>query len=454
MGDPLSDSRALGLLNASIGEIDSLAAAFHRVADQARTSAAALRGANGDGTWTGKAADAFRTQLGKLPGDLDNVQRSYGEVATALSSYASQLGPIQSEFRSLSSQLTTARGNLSSAQSNLSTAKSNLSTATSAPHAKSTTPAVVNAHTAVSNASSAVSNLQGEVSGLESRGYRLLDEFDSIRGHARSTVSSAAGIAPSQGWFSSMMHSIGNFMSGVGHFFAGIGEDVWNAAKSLPSDVAHVIEHPTNLHDWAKLGEDAATVAGAVAVVAAVVICPADALGLEALAEGAEVVEGAAGTVATYAQGEKTVADTTLFAEGKGSFKDVVSDVASYGIDKIAPGEASAENDVEHLGAKSGALEQYGESRALGATPRQAYEALSAEQRSVITQSTRHLADPARLSYMRSSTLERLEEANQHLHIVTARNEVGHTIADHAKDQVLDKVFPEKKEPAPAGAGG
>jgi uncharacterized protein YukE len=452
MGDPLSDSRAHGLLTADIGEIDSLSGAFRRVATQAQTAAAALRGAHGDGTWTGGAASAFRTQLGKLPGDLDKVQQSYGEVATALSAYANGLEPIQTQFRSLASQLTSARSNLSTAQSHLSTAKNDLSTATSAPHATSSTPAVVNAHTAVSSASGAVNNLQGEVSGLESRGYHLLDEFDSIRGHARSTVSSAAGIAPSQGWFSSMMHSIGNFMGGVGHFFAGIGEDVWNAAKSLPSDVAHVIEHPTNLHDWAKLGEDAATVAGAVAVVAAVVICPADALGFEALAEGAEVVEGAAGTVATYAQGEKTVADTTLLAEGKGSFKNVVSDVAGFGIDKIAPGEGAAESDVEHLSAKSGALEQYGESRALGATPRQAYTALSDEQRSVITSSTRQLADPARLAYMRSSTLERLEGAESHLHNVRAVNEVGHTIADHAKDQALDKIFPEPKEPA--GAAG
>lgn len=450
MGDPLSDARAHGLLTAAIGEIDSLAAAFRRVASQAQTSAAALRGANADGTWTGKAADAFRTQLGKLPGDLDKVHQSYGEVATALSGYANGLEPIQSQFRALASQLSSARSNLSSAQSNLSTAKSNLSTATSAPHATSSTPAVVNAHTAVSNASGAVSNLQGQLSGLESRGYQLLDEFDTIRGHARSTVSSASGIAPSQGWFSSMMHGIGNFMGGMGHFFAGIGEDVWNAAKSLPSDVAQVVEHPTNLHDWAKLGEDAATVAGAVAVVAAVVICPADALGFEALAEGTEVVEGAAGTVATYAQGEKTVVDTTLFVEGKGSFKDVVSDVASYGIDKIAPGEADAESDVTHLSAKSGALEQYGESRALGATPRQAYSALTDDQRSVITSSTRQLANPARLTYMRSSTLERLEGAESHLHYVHAINEVAHHIADHGKDEILDKMFPQHREAARA----
>ncbi|HEX3975904.1 MAG TPA: hypothetical protein VHW96_06540 [Solirubrobacteraceae bacterium] len=451
MGDPLSDPRAHGLLTADTGEIGSLAGAFQRVAGQAQTSAAALRGANGDGTWTGKAADAFRTQLGKLPGDLDKVQQSYGEVANGLSAYASGLEPIQSQFRSLASQLTTARSNLSSAQSHLSTAKSSLSTATSAAHATSSTPAVIDADTAVSNASSAVGNLQGAVTGLESRGYHLLDEFDTIRGHARSTVSSAAGIAPSQGWFSSMMHSIGNFMGGVGHFFAGIGEEVWKSAQSLPSDVAHVIEHPTNAHDWAKLGEDAAIVAGAVAVVAAVVVCPADALGLEALADGAGVVEGAAGTAATYAQGEKTMADSTLLVEGKGSVAEVTSDVVGLAMGHIEPGKEAAEADVDHLTAKSGALEQYGESRALGATPRQAYDDLTDDQRSVITQSTRHLANPARLNYMRTTTAERLESAGTHLNHVRVLNDAGHTIADHAKKEIVGMVAPEKE---PSGARG
>src|ERR1700742_1051859 len=137
MGDPLSDPRAQQLLSASPAEVGALAAQFRRVANQAESSAAALRGAHGDGTWTGPAADAFRTQLGKLPGDLDKVQQSYGEVARALYAYEGELGPLQSRFRSLATQLTTARGNLSTAQGNLSTAKTSLDTATKAPHATS-----------------------------------------------------------------------------------------------------------------------------------------------------------------------------------------------------------------------------------------------------------------------------------------------------------------------------
>src|ERR1700744_3701154 len=135
MGDPLSDPRAHQLLSASPSEVASLAAQFRRVAQQAETSAAALRG--GDGTWTGGAADAFRTQLGKLPGDLDKVQQSYGEVAQALDTYEAELGTLQSQFRSLSTQLSDARASLSSANTQLSNAKSDLTTASQAPHATS-----------------------------------------------------------------------------------------------------------------------------------------------------------------------------------------------------------------------------------------------------------------------------------------------------------------------------
>lgn len=453
MGDPLSDPRAQHLLAADTGEIASLASAFHQVAHQAQTAAAGLRGAQSDAHWTGAAADAFRSQVGKLPGDLDKVQHSYGEVATALDSYESQLGPIQTQFRSLATQLQDAQSQLGSAQSQASQAKTNLSTATSAPHATASTPAVVNAHTALQTATGTVGRLQDQVSGLQGRGYHLLDEFDTVRGHARSTVSAAAGIAPSQSWLSGALHSIGNFMGGVGHFFAGIGEDVWHAAKSLPSDVAHVIEHPTNLHDWSQLGKDAATVAGAVAVVAAVVICPADAIGLEAVAAGAETVEGAAGAVATYATVEKTAADTGLVAEGKGSLSEVGSDVVGLAIDGFKPGESGAETEVDHLGAKSGALDSYAAARAGGATPRQAYSDLSDEQRRVLTKSANKLADPGRLSYMRSSTTEKLAGAEQHLHLVKAGNEVGHTIADHGKDRIKEQLFPEPDGADSAAAG-
>jgi hypothetical protein len=443
MGDPLTDPRAHRLLSADTGEVAALAAAFRKVAGQAQTSAGALRGASGDATWTGPAATRFRSQVGKLPGDLDKVQHSYGEVAAGLDAYERELGPIQARFRSLVTSLGDARSNLSGAQGRLSAAKTSLSTATSAPHAKARTPAVVNAHTAVQTAGGAVGHLQGQVSGLESRGYTLLDEFDTIRGHARSKVSSAAGIAPSQSFWSSMWHDVGNFMSDVGHTFAKLGESVWDAAKSLPSDVAHVVEHPTDLHAWSKLGEDAGTVAGAVAVVAAVVVCPADAVGLEGLAETAATIEGGAETAGTVALTTKTDADTGLVAEGKGSMTTVASDVVGLATGHINPGEEGAETSVTNLESKSGALDSYSASRAAGATPKEAYSNLSVTQRRFVTKSASKLADPGRLTYMRVSTAEKLSGAEVHLRGVKAANTLGH----YGVDKVRETVTPEAPEP-------
>ena len=201
MGDPLSDPRAAQLLSADPAEVESLASAFHRVAFQAQTAIDGLHGAHNAATWTGDAATAFRSQLGKLPRDLQKVEQSYGETASALDRYGAELGPLKSQFRSLASQISSAQSSLTSAQGNLSTAQNNLSTATSAPKAKPSSPAVVNAHSAVQSASGAVGRLQGELSGLQGQAYRVLDEFDSVRGQARSRVSSAAGVAPSQSFW-------------------------------------------------------------------------------------------------------------------------------------------------------------------------------------------------------------------------------------------------------------
>jgi uncharacterized protein YukE len=434
MGDPLSDPRAQRLLSADTGEIGSLAGTFRTVAHQAQTAAAGLRGAQGDARWTGGAADAFRSQVGKLPGDLEKVQNSYGEVATALDGYESQLGPIQTQFRSLATQLSGAQSSLTTAQGQQSQAKTSLSTATAAPHATAGTTAVVNAHTALQSANGAVGRLQDQVSGLQGRGFHLLDEFDTIRGQARSTVSSAAGIAPSHSWLSGALHDIGNFMDGAGHFFAGIGKGVYDAAKSLPSDVANVVEHPTNLRDWSKLGEDVGTVAGAVALVAAVIICPADAIGFEAVADVAEAAEAGGEAVSTYSLVGKTGADSGLVLEHKGSISTVESDVVGVVANKIKPGEGGAEADVEHLAGKSDGLENFALSRALGATPKQAYADLSDEQRSFLSKSLTKLSDPGRLSYMRSSTAEQLEQAETHLTQVKAVNTIGHFGADKGRE--------------------
>lgn len=453
MSDPLTDPRAAALLAAQPGEVEALGCEFRRVASQAETSIAGLQGAHGDATWTGAAADAFRTQLGKLPGDLQKVHQSYGQAASALSAYAGELGPLKSQFQSLVSQLHSAQAAVTSAQGNLQSAKSEMRSAQSAPNAKASSPAVVNANNAVTTAGGVLSQAQGELSGLQQRAFQVLDEADTARGHARSAVSSAAGVAPSSGgWFSSMLHSIGNFMSGAGHFAVGMVKDVVHAAESLPGDVVNVFEHPFDLHDWAKLGEDVGTVAGAVALVASVLICPADALGFEALAEGASGVLETADGVGMVAGEEHLAADAGQVAEGKLKPGQLAFDAFGVVTSRISPGESGAETQVEHLAGKSSALEQYGESIALGATHKQAFAALSEDQRFFITKSTSKLINPGRLTYMRSNTLERLSAARTSFYRIQSANTLGHFVLEKTTHAVNESVLP-AEEPAAAGAG-
>jgi hypothetical protein len=355
MGDPRSDPRAAWLLAAEPSEVGALAGAFQRVASQAQSTSAALRGAHGDATWTGQAADAFRTQLGQLPGDLDKVERSYQEVGSALDAYEGQLGPIKSQFQQVISQIEAAQGSLTSAQGQLTTAQGSLSTATSAPHAKPTSPAVVSAHSAVQTASAQVGRLQGELSGLESRGFGLLDEFDTARGRARSAVSGAAGIAPSESWLAGALSAVGNFVVGVAE---GIGKSVWDLISGHA--IENFIEHP----GWASLGElvkDIAVTASLVALVVAPFAAPevleADSavLSEDALAAGTETAGEAesmtAGTVARSVvnYSGKISTDATIAGTGtdamQGHWGAVGVDVAFL----AAPGAVS-----KSFGASSG----------------------------------------------------------------------------------------------------
>jgi hypothetical protein len=444
MGDPLTDPRAAQLLASDTGEISALAATFRTVASQAETAISGLHGAHGDANWFGRAADAFRTQLGKLPGDLAKVQHSYSETAGALDSYGSELGPIQSRFRSLAGQITSAQSSLTTAQGNLTTAQGSLSTATSAPHAKPQTPAVVTAHQAVQTASGAVGRLQGEVSGLQGQAYGLLDEFDTVRGHARTRISSAAGIAPSESWWDSTMGAIGNFMSGAGHFLGKMATGVWDAAKSLPGDVVAVVEHPTDLKDWSKLGGDLGTVAGAVAVVAAVIVCPLDAAGLEGAAALLGAVGGDAAAVGTASTVLKTGADVGLVNEGKGSWNTVFSDGISLAAGEVKlPGLRAAGADATSLEGTQGALESYVAGRESGETATQAYSALTDTQKSLLRTSTQGLSGSHGLSYVQSSVSSALATAKTLERGLDARNEAVHFVFDRGKEVATAGDSPE-----------
>ena len=330
MGDPLSDPRANGLLSADLGEVSALAGLFHRVAGQCQTAAAGLHGAN-DATWTGAAADAFRSQLGKLPDDLGNIQTSYAGVAGALDTYGAHLEPIRTQFVSLTTQLTDARSSLATAQGQVATARTNLSTATSGPHATWSTPAVINAHTELQGAIGTAGRLADEVSGLETRGYHLLDEFDTVRGAARGRISEAGGRAPSHHWWQSVSSAVGNFVKDAA---VDIGKSVWNLVSGKA--IMDFIRHP----GWATLGElvkDIAITASLVAMIAAPFAAP-ELAELDAAEDASAALLDAGAEDAATETISETTADTTVetttegtTAEGGPSLGSVARGVNTWG---------------------------------------------------------------------------------------------------------------------------
>src|SRR5579875_3741543 len=339
MADPLSDPRAARLLATSPDEIDNLAGFLQRVSGQAQDAAAGLRGAHGDATWTGGAADAFRAKLGKLPGDLSTVQGSYGDAAQALRTYATNVAPIRSQFQSLAqqlqgaqSQLTSAQHTLAGAQSALSSARSNLTTAQTAPKAKPTEPAVTTASRAVTNAQTGlnsaqgtVSRLSGEVSGLDTRGCQLLDEFDTVRGQCVSALKRAGSAAPQH--HSSLFGDLVSIGSDIVHGVAGVATSLWKHIKDLPAAAVNLWEHPS----WEALGrfaEDLGAAATVVALAATAVVAP------EALLAGGaeEAAAGAAeGGVAGASEGGEEEAQTagSRFISGAKTVQSYSSGVAT-----------------------------------------------------------------------------------------------------------------------------
>jgi uncharacterized protein YukE len=161
MGDPLADPRAAELLAAVPDEVGAVAADFRTAAGESQATAAGLSAARQDGTWTGKAADAFRSAIGRLPLQLDRVGAGFSAVADALTAYETELSAIRAAFKRTVAELADAESRLAAAR------------------------AVGRAETADS-----------EIARLTRTASQLLDDFSSAREACRSAIAAAQGTAP------------------------------------------------------------------------------------------------------------------------------------------------------------------------------------------------------------------------------------------------------------------
>lgn len=194
MSDPLEDPRATDLLAARPDDVSALAANFRAAAAESDITAAGLSAARNDGTWTGRAAAAFRRAIGLLPSGLYRVRDGYADVAGALTVYEPELSRIQAAFVQVVAERADVQSRLGIAQATAATAQSDFVIAQQNRHLRPRT--LAGAELSVASADAAVDGYRRELATLTVRAFALLDEFTAVRAGCRDLIAAAQRTAP------------------------------------------------------------------------------------------------------------------------------------------------------------------------------------------------------------------------------------------------------------------
>jgi uncharacterized protein YukE len=200
MADPLADPRAADLLAAKPDEVLALARDFQSAASESAATATGLSAAQHDGTWAGRAADAFRRAIGRLPNELQRVHDGFSGVAQALSGYEPELASTRAAFVNVVGELTDAQSRLIVAQTNAHDAFDTLKNAVQGRDPGQRDLDID--ELTVARANVAVNAIEGEIVSLRRTAFNLLDEFAEARDTCRSAIAGAqrgAVIRPASG---------------------------------------------------------------------------------------------------------------------------------------------------------------------------------------------------------------------------------------------------------------
>lgn len=305
--DPFSEPQAQDLLKLDVGEIDAAAQIFTKVHTQAGEAARGLRTTQDDSSWTGSSADQFKSSIGKMPSQLDQIQTGYASVATGLSSYASQAGDLQGQFKVLKQAYDSLGPQLAQANTAAGAANGKLRGLVSMPHngSSSAAKAIQNAGTDATSADSKASQLQGEVDQVTTKAQQVLTEFAQLLTSTVNQVNGGARSAPAKPGvsFMSVLDSALHGLEDTGKFAVGLVTSTFKSIVDLPGATVAMIKDPSPAN-VGKFLTDATTTAAAVAMVAAPFAAPE----LAEAAAGEDGGEDAASDVAEDAA-EKLTAE-------------------------------------------------------------------------------------------------------------------------------------------------
>jgi uncharacterized protein YukE len=110
-------------------QVEGLAGELRQIAHSVSDIGGHLASGGFGGRWSGQAAEAFRTLLKTVPGELAKVDRSYTDAAATLSTYAGDLRQAQRAAAEVAQQIDDAQARMAAAQRAADAASHDLHTA-------------------------------------------------------------------------------------------------------------------------------------------------------------------------------------------------------------------------------------------------------------------------------------------------------------------------------------
>lgn len=230
-GDPGGLSGLASQLGSAAGEVGAV---------QGRVAANGL-----GGSWSGAAAEAFRSSLDELPGELAKVAHAFGDAGHAISAFVARLSELQQKARWYNQQLDSARHDLAAAESRRSTAQAELRAAQQRQRAAHDPGSLHAAQSAVGlgesrlgQALAQVEDASARISRLEHAAAGLREEYDQA---VRACCAALDGAR--HGGSQSLLGWVGNQVRGMGEFVEGGVATLWHGAANLADDVEEGLEH-------------------------------------------------------------------------------------------------------------------------------------------------------------------------------------------------------------------
>lgn len=230
------------------GGLSVLASQLRAAADQIGTVQGRVAANGLQGSWSGEAAETFRSSLHELPGELARVSAAFEEAAGALSAFASRLADLQQKAQWYERQIETARQEESAsrarqaqAQTALNAAHLHYSLASEPVSLHTAKQAIDLAESSVRQAIAEADDALGRIARLTAATVTLRQEYQAA---VNACCSALDGVRHASGsslaWLSSTIFGLMGYMDG--------GFGVWwrNGGRRL-------LEDADNVHDLAEM---------------------------------------------------------------------------------------------------------------------------------------------------------------------------------------------------------